>query len=79
MMQEYGKKYEQDGVVLPILCVRDDGFDPETFLEVSGMQWNDYFVLKPFVITFSVLEFFTKSAMFFFSFGRSLEVLGIRF
>ena len=33
MMQEYEKKYEQDKVVLPIPCVRNNGFDPETFLE----------------------------------------------
>ena len=37
MMQEHGKKYEQDEVVLPILDVRVDGFDLKTFLEVSGM------------------------------------------
>ena len=74
-MQEYGKKYEQDGVVLPILCVRDDGFDPETFLEVSGMQWNQYLSLKLLEIVFSVFTFSTKISMFFFSFGRSLESL----
>ena len=70
-MQEYGKKYEQDGVVLPIICVRDDGFDPETFLEVSGMQWNDYLILKSLGITFSVLEFLTKNTNFVLVFWRS--------
>ena len=46
MMQEHGKKYEQDEVVLPILGVRDDDFDPNTFLDVSARQWNNYFGLN---------------------------------
>ena len=46
MMQERGKKHEQNEVVLPILGVRVDGFDLETFLEVSGRQWNNYFPLN---------------------------------
>ena len=33
MIHEYEKKHERDEVVLPIPCVRDDGFDPETSLE----------------------------------------------
>ena len=57
MIHECEKKYGQDKVVLPILCVRDDGFDPETFLEASGMQWNQCFALKLLEIVFSVLEF----------------------
>ena len=36
-MQEHGKKYEQDAIILPILDVRIDGSDLKTFLEVSGM------------------------------------------
>ena len=78
MIQEYGKKHEQNEVVLPILCVRVDGFDLETFLEVSGMQWDGYSVLKPFVIVISVLEFFDKSASLVLGMGRSIQVLSFR-
>ena len=66
-----GKKYEQDEVVLPILCIRDDGFDPETFLEVSGMQWDGYSVLKPFVIVISVFENLDKMPTLFLRRGAA--------
>ena len=46
MIQEHEKKCEHDEVVLPFLDVRVDGFDLETFLEVSGRQWNNYFPLN---------------------------------
>ena len=65
------KKYEQDKVVLPIPCVRDDGFDPETFLEASGMQWDSYFALKRLRIEFSVFEFSWKSAKLFMKCGAA--------
>ena len=38
MIQEYGKSHEQNEVILPVLRVRDDGFDSGTFLEASGTQ-----------------------------------------
>ena len=78
MIQECKKKHEQNEVVLPILDVRVDGFDLKTFLEVSGMQWNDYLILKSLGITFSVLEFFTKNAKVVLEFWRSLEVFSTR-
>ena len=78
MIHEYEKNIEQDKVVLPISCVRDNGFDPETFLEASGMQWDSCFALKSFGMVFSVFTFFTKIVKFLFSFGRSFQVLGIR-
>ena len=74
MMQEYGKKYEQGGVVLPILCVRDDGFDPETFLEASGMQWDQYSPLNRPPRQFSVLDFFDKIAKVVLEKRRSFQV-----
>ena len=57
MMQAYEKKHEQDTIVLPFLCVRDNDFDPDTFLEASGMQWDNYSALKTFAIVISVFEF----------------------
>ena len=74
MIQEYEKKHEQDKIVLPISCVRDNGFDQYTFLEASGMQWDSYLALKHFRIVVSVLKNFTKSAKLFMVFGCSLEV-----
>ena len=65
------KNYERDKVVLPIICVRDNGFDPETFLEASGMQWDSYLALKCFGIEFSVFEFSWNSAKLFMKCGAA--------
>ena len=62
MIHEYEKNYEQGRVVLPIPCVRNNGFDPETFLDALGVQWNRYLALKRFGMVFSVFTFFTKIA-----------------
>ena len=78
MMQAYGKNPVQDTIVLPFLCVRMDGFDLKTFLEVSGRQWNDYLILKSLRIVISVFEFFTKNAKVVLEFWRSFQVLSTR-
>ena len=75
MRHEYEKSHEQDGFVLPIPCVRSSGFDPETFLDALGVQWNSYLALKRFGMVFSVLTFFTKNAKFVLRFLRSFQVV----
>ena len=72
------KKLEPVKIVLPISCVRDNGFDQKTFLEVSGRRWNEFLALKSLANVFSVLEFFDKSASFIMLFWRSWEVVNIR-
>ena len=71
MIHEYEKNHEQDTVVLPISCVRDNDFDPDTFLEASGMQWDSYLALKRLRIVVSVLKIFTKSAKLFMVLGAA--------
>ena len=46
MMQAYEKISVQDAIVLTFLGVRAYGFDPNSFLEVSANQWNNYFGLN---------------------------------
>ena len=79
MMQEYGKNPVQDTIVLPFLCVRMDGFDPGSFLDVSGRQWNDYLILKSLGITFSVLEFSQKMQKLFLNSGAAWRSLALGF
>ena len=75
MMQEYEKKHEQDTIVLPISCVRDNGFDPETFLEATGMQWNQCIALKLLEIVISVFENLDKKCKLVYGFWAQLSGL----
>ena len=79
MIHEYEKNYERDKVVLPIPCVRDNGFYPETFLEASGTQQDGFLVLKSLGITFSVLEFLTKTQTLFLFSGAALRFFPLGF
>ena len=71
MIHEYEKNIEQDKVVLPISCVRDNGFDPESFLVTLASDWNSFLVLKPTLKAFSVFTFFTKIAKVFLMCGAA--------
>ena len=57
MKYDYAKKMTQSDFQLPILDVRDDGFDSGTFLEASGTQQDGFLALKSLGIVFSVFEF----------------------
>ena len=78
MIQESEKKLEPVKIVLPISCVRDNGFDQKTFLEVSGRRWNGFYALNRLVTMISELLFLTKIPSLFLVLLRSFLVPCIR-
>ena len=78
MKYDLCKKVKKFEFHSPILGVRDVENYSDTFLDVSGRQWDNYFGLNRTGRQFSVLEFFVKNSNLVIDVWRSLEVLSTR-
>ena len=79
MKHDYAKSLRKLDFVLPLLDAWGLEKNAESFLDALASYWNPYFALNCPLMQFSVFNFFTKNAKFVLRFGRSFQVVLIRF